>query len=54
MKRIGIAASRIAKDDLVLYNLFVVILAFLLSQATRELKVTRGFKVTREFVETQA
>ncbi len=31
MKRIGIAASRIAKDDLVLYNLFVVILAFLLS-----------------------
>ena len=31
MKRIGIAASRVAKDDLVLYNVFVLILSFLLS-----------------------
>jgi hypothetical protein len=31
MKRIGIAASHIAKDDLVLYNVFVLILSFLLS-----------------------
>ncbi len=31
MKRIGIAASRIAKDDLVLYNVFVIVLSFLLS-----------------------
>ncbi len=31
MKRIGIAASRIAKDDLVLYNAFVLLLSFLLS-----------------------
>jgi hypothetical protein len=31
MKRIGIAASRIAKDDLVSYNMFVLILSFLLS-----------------------
>lgn len=31
MKRIGIAASRIAKDNLLLYNLCVVIISFLLS-----------------------
>jgi len=31
MKRIGIAASHIAKDDLVIYNVFVIILSFLLS-----------------------
>lgn len=31
MKRIGIAASRIAKDDLFLYNVFVLVLSFLLS-----------------------
>lgn len=31
MKRIGIAASHIAKDDLVLYNVFVLILSFLFS-----------------------
>ena len=31
MKRIGIAASRVAKDDLVLYNSFVLLLSFLLS-----------------------
>jgi hypothetical protein len=31
MKRIGIVASRIAKDDLVSYNLFVLLLSFLLS-----------------------
>jgi hypothetical protein len=31
MKRIGIAASHIAKDDLVLYNVFVLLLSFLLS-----------------------
>ena len=31
MKRIGITASHIAKDDLVLYNVFVIILSFLLS-----------------------
>ncbi len=31
MKRIGIAASHIAKDDLVLYNVFVILLSCLLS-----------------------
>jgi len=31
MKRIGIAASRIAKDDLILYNLFVIVLSFLVA-----------------------
>ena len=31
MKRIGIAASHIAKDNLCLYNTYVLILSFLLS-----------------------
>ena len=31
MKRIGIAASRIAKDNLLLYNFCVVVISFLLS-----------------------
>ena len=31
MKRIGIAASRIAKDDLVVYNALVLLFSFLLS-----------------------
>jgi hypothetical protein len=31
MKRIGIAASRIAKDDIVLYNVFVILLSTLFS-----------------------
>ncbi|MFH0754288.1 MAG: hypothetical protein V2A70_06965 [Candidatus Omnitrophota bacterium] len=31
MKRIGIVASRIAKDDLVVYNVLVLVFAFLLS-----------------------
>ena len=31
MKRIGITASHIAKDDFLLYNAFVLLLSFLLS-----------------------
>jgi hypothetical protein len=31
MKRIGIVASRIAKDNLLLYNFYVVLISFLLS-----------------------
>ena len=31
MKRIGIAASRIAKDDLLFYNVFVLLISFLVS-----------------------
>lgn len=31
MERIGIAASKMAKDNLVLYNLYVLLLAFLIA-----------------------
>jgi integral membrane sensor domain MASE1 len=31
MKRIGVAASKIAKDNIILYNLYVVLIAFLFS-----------------------
>lgn len=31
MKRVGIVASRIAKDNLLLYNLYVLLISFLLS-----------------------
>ena len=31
MKRIGIAASKMAKNNLILYNFFVVLIAFLFS-----------------------
>jgi hypothetical protein len=31
MKRIGITASRIAKDNLLLYNFYVLLISFLLS-----------------------
>ncbi len=31
MRRIGVAASRIAKDNLVLYNFYVILISFLFS-----------------------
>ena len=57
MKRIGVAASRIAKDDLVLYNVFVILLScllslfiFLVSAFTVAAGMALTFWVTRGFM----